>query len=82
MRDETNPLPGGGGGFSLPRWLLPLLVAASVVLAGLGALGMLPTPEREKCEAVGGYWERTGRRVNRYYGDARCVMPDGEGTYD
>jgi hypothetical protein len=69
----------GAGRFGPPRWLLPLLAAASVVLAGLVTMGVLRTPDREKCEAVGGFWERTsGGR----YGSARCVMPDGAGTYD
>jgi len=68
----------GSGGFGPPRWLLPLLAAASMVLAGLGAAGALPMPEREKCEALGGYWKRTYGR----YGRMRCIMPDGGGTHD
>jgi hypothetical protein len=79
MSDPGHLHARGGGGFGPPQWLLPLLVAASVVLAGLGAIGVLRTPDREKCEAVGGFWERTsGGR----YGSARCVRPDGVGTYD
>lgn len=68
----------GGGVFGPPRWLLPLLVAASLVLAGLGALGVISTPKLEMCEAIGGHWERTS---GRYWG-ARCVMPDEAGSYD
>lgn len=62
------------GGFGPPRWLLPLLAAAGLALAGLGASGALRLPEREKCEAVGGVWERTSSGGR--YGGARCVMPD------
>lgn len=79
--DESGLSPDrGGGGFGPPRWLLPLLAAAGVVLAGFGAMGMLRFPEREKCEAVGGVWERTSSGGR--FGSARCVMPDWAATYD
>ena len=75
MKEKPDLLSGDDqNGFAPPRWLLPLLATAGLMLAGFGAIGVLRFPEREKCEAVGGVWERTSSAGR--YGSARCVMPE------